>query len=85
MLSCRELVRQSSEYVEGELTGWPKWSLKLHLLICHRCSRYVRHLRTTIDALAMLGRERAEPGREFMAGMKQKYREWAVASDHPGS
>ncbi len=85
MLSCRELVRHSSEYVEGELTGWSKWSLKLHLFICRRCSRYVRHLRTTIDALAMLGRGQTEPSREFMARMQQRYRDWAVAHDQPGS
>lgn len=39
------------EHADGELHGWRRWRLRLHLLLCHVCRRYLSTYRTTIRAV----------------------------------
>jgi predicted anti-sigma-YlaC factor YlaD len=48
MLRCKEIVARSSEYLEGDLSGWQKFNYRLHLLMCIHCRRYMGHFRTAV-------------------------------------
>ena len=54
MLSCREVVRDSDLLLAGELTWQHRLSLKMHLLMCRHCRRYVQQLRTLIQAVPFM-------------------------------
>ncbi len=45
ILSCKEATERASLCLDRQLS-WPqRLSLRLHLLICHRCRCYLRQLR----------------------------------------
>ena len=48
MLTCKKIVEQSSEYLEGNMTLPQRMNYKLHLLLCWHCRRYLRHFKTTV-------------------------------------
>lgn len=51
MLKCREVPQEIEGMHDGQL-GWRRQiALRLHLLICHHCRRYVRQLGVMLRAL----------------------------------
>lgn len=40
MLSCKEASRLISQSLDRRLTGWERFGLRLHLMICDVCSRF---------------------------------------------
>ncbi|MDZ7736944.1 MAG: zf-HC2 domain-containing protein [Gammaproteobacteria bacterium] len=52
MLSCRELVNETTGDPDLITPGHSfRWSVRLHLLMCHHCRRYVRQLRLLLVLL----------------------------------
>ncbi|MCG8391571.1 MAG: zf-HC2 domain-containing protein [Pseudomonadales bacterium] len=52
MLKCRDVVDKADALVDGSpLTRRERFALRLHLLICHHCRRYVRQLRALLGFL----------------------------------
>lgn len=49
MLSCKELVENSSDYLDKNMTLGRKLQVALHLLICGKCREFVRHMKVSID------------------------------------
>lgn len=47
MLSCKELVARSSDYLDGQLTLGEKLLARQHLLFCKNCRRFMRQMRLT--------------------------------------
>lgn len=47
MLSCKEVAHLASDYLEQQLEGNLNWKIRLHLLACSNCRRFIRHLRIT--------------------------------------
>ncbi|TDF77623.1 anti-sigma factor [Pseudomonas sp. H9] len=47
MLSCKELVARSSDYLDGQLTLGEKLLARQHLLFCKNCRRFIKQLRLT--------------------------------------
>ncbi len=45
--SCKEVTEQSSQLLDEQLSGWPKFKLRLHLMMCDRCRRYQQQMRLT--------------------------------------
>ena len=45
MLSCEEIARLASDSLDGELPLRRRMGMKLHLLMCKHCARYIRQLR----------------------------------------
>jgi predicted anti-sigma-YlaC factor YlaD len=45
MLMCRGLARLASDYIDDELTGSKKLSVKLHLMMCRPCRTFISNLR----------------------------------------
>ncbi len=54
MLRCKDVANKVSDYVDNKLPLKTKLGIKMHLLMCYKCSRYVDQLKTTIRALAKL-------------------------------
>jgi len=54
MLNCRQATEKASALLDGELTRSERWALRLHLMICHHCRRYLRQLRLTLGAVRRL-------------------------------
>ncbi|MDD2060902.1 zf-HC2 domain-containing protein [Pseudomonas sp. GD03860] len=54
MLSCKDLVARSSDYLDGQLTLGEALLARQHLLFCKNCRRFIRQMRlaqATIKAL----------------------------------
>lgn len=78
MLSCKEVAHLASDYLDQQLAGNVSWKIRLHLLACRNCRRFIRHLRITttiapkiiqdtaqeLDAEAVLQRIKAQLKKE---------------------
>lgn len=52
MLKCNEVVERADELVDGTpLSLRERFALRLHLMMCHHCRRYVRQLRLLVQSL----------------------------------
>ncbi len=52
MLKCEHVVEKADALVDGApLSKRERFALRLHLLICHHCRRYVRQLRALLNSL----------------------------------
>jgi anti-sigma factor RsiW len=49
--SCEQTREQLSAHLEGELTGWRRLRVRLHLAGCDACSAVARSLRKTVERL----------------------------------
>ncbi len=47
MLSCKQLVFCSSDYLDGQLRVTERLSVRTHLLMCGNCRRFVQQMRLT--------------------------------------
>lgn len=57
MLSCKELAQHhASAHIDGELQGRLRWSVRLHLMMCGHCRRFMQQLKTVRAVL------RSSPG-----------------------
>lgn len=45
MLTCHEVLVLGSDYLDGALDSPARRRLRLHLLMCRHCRRYLHHLR----------------------------------------
>ncbi|QBQ55277.1 zf-HC2 domain-containing protein [Nitrosococcus wardiae] len=50
MLSCREVTEKASDYLENTPPYRQRLGIRLHLLLCHHCRRYLRQLRAVTIA-----------------------------------
>lgn len=52
MLKCRDVEQRADALVDNEPLPWrARMALRLHLLVCHHCRRYVRQLRQLVQSL----------------------------------
>jgi hypothetical protein len=58
MLSCREVTETASDFLERELRWWPRLQLRMHLMLCRYCWRYVEQLNATMRLMRRLRVER---------------------------
>ncbi|UTA47702.1 zf-HC2 domain-containing protein [Simiduia sp. 21SJ11W-1] len=56
MLKCKDIVARSSDYIEGELSGWARANYKVHLFMCTHCRRYLRHVQVAAQAAAKVAK-----------------------------
>lgn len=59
--SCDETREHLSEHLEGELRGWRRFRVFMHLRRCERCREALRSLARAVDQLRSLGRAEAAP------------------------
>ena len=67
MLTCKQLVAQSSDLLDGQLGFREKLALRRHLLLCRNCRRFIRQMRLTQATLRLLPEEPAVDG-DLLAG-----------------
>ncbi|MFJ2486129.1 anti-sigma factor family protein [Pseudomonas sp. NPDC087639] len=54
MLTCKEQVARSSDYLDGQLSFREKLMVRHHLMFCANCRRFIRQMRlmqVTLKAL----------------------------------
>ncbi|AOE48939.1 zf-HC2 domain-containing protein [Kangiella sediminilitoris] len=77
MLSCKHVVEQGSDYIDNELSIWRKLEMRLHLVICVHCRRYIKQLHRTV---IMLSRGHYnDPGEQQLENLKQEYKKMSKA------
>ena len=47
MLSCKDVAIQASDYLEHNTSQSLRWKIRVHLMLCTQCRRFIRHLRIT--------------------------------------
>jgi predicted anti-sigma-YlaC factor YlaD len=47
MLNCKQVAQLASDYLDQESSIRLTWQIRMHLLMCANCRRFVRHLRIT--------------------------------------
>lgn len=57
MLSCREVGRLTSDYLNRDLPWHRRLAIRAHLLMCDGCTRYVAQMRATLELLRRTGQD----------------------------
>lgn len=57
MLKCREVVNSAGQYIDGEMNRRQRLAMKMHLLMCHHCRRYIRQQRALLKAIPFMHRQ----------------------------
>ncbi|MGH8382168.1 anti-sigma factor family protein [Pseudomonas sp.] len=74
MLSCKELVARSSDYLDGQLTLGEKLLARQHLLFCKNCRRFIRQMRLTQATIKALPEAPVDDIDEIVQRMKEAHR-----------
>lgn len=54
MLSCKELVAQSSDFLDGQMNLRRRLAVRMHLAMCHNCRRFIKQMRLSQAVLRRL-------------------------------
>lgn len=65
MKTCREVYEEASDLLDDQLPLLSRLEIRMHLLLCRHCRRYVRQLRLLTRTLAARGRTSKAPA-EFI-------------------
>ena len=57
MLSCKDITEKASAYLDKDLSWSQRLAVRLHLVMCLHCRRYLYQLRTTIQTLGLMKAE----------------------------
>lgn len=49
MLRCSEVAERATIYLEGDMPRMARWAMRLHLLMCRHCRRFVHQLRSSAE------------------------------------
>lgn len=60
MLSCKEVNVLASKALDTRLSGRERWAIRMHLMFCNLCRRYVRQLNFLHRATEWIKREQVE-------------------------
>ena len=61
VLSCREVAKSASDYLDANISWRRRLQMRLHLAMCGHCRRYVDQLAQSIAALRGLKEDTVEP------------------------
>lgn len=56
MLKCKDVAHLASEYLDNNTHGTVTLKIRLHLMMCACCSRFVKHLRITTIVITKLAK-----------------------------
>ena len=57
MLTCKELVAHSSDYLDGQLTLRQRLAVRAHLAMCGNCRRIIRQMKLTQAVIRQMPEE----------------------------
>ena len=66
MLTCKEQVARSSDYLDGQLSFGEKLMVRHHLMFCRSCRRFIRQMRLMQATLKAMP-EQPEEGVDALA------------------
>ncbi len=73
MLTCKKLIENGSEYLEGDMSRWQRFKYKMHLFMCTHCKRYIQQLKQTIAMIGLLPKQ--EPPAELEEKLQKEYQD----------
>jgi predicted anti-sigma-YlaC factor YlaD len=73
-LSCRELVRLVSDYLDGALSGVDERRFEGHIAGCEGCTMYLDQMRDTLELLGRLTPDSISP--EAERELTAAFRDW---------
>lgn len=76
-LTCRDLVRLVTNYLEGALPSSDRQRFEAHLGVCPNCDRYMSQFRQTISATGRLGEDDITP--EAKEALLRAFRSWKAS------
>ena len=53
MLQCKDVIEETSNYIDGDLPFFNRVGLFLHVYICRCCGNYVDQIRQTTQTVAV--------------------------------
>lgn len=71
MITCKGVSDKASDYLEGPVPFMQRFQLRLHLMMCKHCRRYVRQLKLTSGVAQMISRP-PEPTDEEINSLVQR-------------
>ncbi len=74
MLTCKEIAQLASESLDRSLSLYERLTLRLHLLRCDMCSRYVRQLKFLQRVCADADDEKLTAGAELTDEARERIR-----------
>ncbi|SNS13128.1 zf-HC2 domain-containing protein [Pseudomonas segetis] len=77
MLSCKELVANSSDYLDNRLSLSRGLEVRLHLTLCVNCRRFIRQMKISQAVYRKMQLEKAED----LDGLAQKLADAQRSSD----
>ncbi|PAU62248.1 anti-sigma factor [Pseudomonas sp. PICF141] len=54
MLTCKEQVARSSDYLDGQLSFRERLMMRHHLMFCRHCRRFIRQMRLMQATLKLM-------------------------------
>lgn len=60
MLKCRALVENADQLLDGAVNRRQRLAMKMHLLMCRHCRRYVRQLGALLRAIPFMHRKASD-------------------------
>jgi anti-sigma factor RsiW len=73
-MSCRELVKVITDYLEGRMAADDRLRFEAHLEECPYCVNYLEQMRATVEALGQLGEDTIAP--ESRREVLEAFRGW---------
>lgn len=64
MLNCKQVATLASDYLDNDTPI--KWQMRLHLMMCANCRRFVRHLKVTKKVSAHMVSEKTTEDTEII-------------------
>ncbi|PQP06678.1 anti-sigma factor [Pseudomonas frederiksbergensis] len=77
MLTCKEQVARSSDYLDGQLSFRERLMMRHHLMFCPNCRRFIRQMRlmqATLRVMPQKPVEDVEVLAERLAAQRRKDR-----------
>ena len=84
MMSCRQVCDSASEIADGDLGTWQRLQVRVHLLICKYCRRYIRQFSIMVGAIQDRDQPEEAPSDADIDAIMARLNEQR-ASGHPDS
>jgi anti-sigma factor RsiW len=74
MLTCADIVKLVTDYIEGQLTPAERRRFEGHVAICPPCRAFLNQMRTTVELVGDLREEDVPPDME--EHLLAAFRDW---------
>jgi predicted anti-sigma-YlaC factor YlaD len=74
MLTCADIVKLVTDYLEGRLTPTERRRFESHIAICPPCRGFLDQMRTTVEVVGGLREEDVPP--EMEEHLLTAFRDW---------